>query len=577
MDKKELRRRFAELAQESQTSYSMYVRSTKGLWRQLVRNYLFWCDCQTEPEVLEELYEEHQLQVRTKSGNMPNFGPFLRIMFGKAVLDDDRERMTFWKWGSALNRLHMEYSERPGHYRNNPEGRLLQFLSDAGGIDGITSKDERTDDDAEEVPAKKDARKVAPKITSKIKKALQERAKLELKTTKGIGKVAATAPVRIGDDNLVVLLARREKSGAITVIGSTNDKLIIDGAAERAFSTGIEHLPKSLRVIAEVIRSQSYPALSMPSDPMKRAAWYRSTLLDRSAIRVSDLAAAQNGGKRAHLLAPPKLLLRGVTGDMILSGSKTDLSVVTWCKPVQRLIGQKDQVFLRVMERSLVERMLETGEMLLMKASPETALRRSGTDQKYSYELSLDNGITGKPQLLHFYDAKSKAGMLTGFQADFAFDAWKPNWSFRVEPIWFGRLREIILDEWFASFGKGTQPNRQSNRLMKAVVTPGSFGLVFNIHDDVRAPTRKIEVEVRIRSGKTTQTTSHLSKDLATVLFNLADVNSTGPIEVSGSEHALVVSYRNDVGAFKIAVPTAERRRKSAARKSGAFTEFRYG
>lgn len=543
----------------------------------MVRNYLFWYDCQATPEVLDELYEEHQLQVRAKAENMPNFGPFLRIMFGKAVLDDDRERMTFWKWGTALNALHIEYSERLGYYRNNPEGRLLQFLSDAGGIDGITKKEEDVVDKFEDEPKLKDVKKAPPKVSTKIRKAVQERAKLLLKTATEIGKVQAKAPVRIGEDNLVVLLAKREKNGGLTVIGSTNDQSVIDGAAERAFSSDIGSVPRSLRVVAEVIRSQSYPAMSMPSDLAKRAVWYRATLLDKSAIKTSDLAAAENGGKKVHLLAPPKLLLRGATGDMILSASKTDLSVVTWCKPAQKMINQKDQVFLRVMERSLVERMLETGEILLMKASPETALKRSSAAEKYSYELSLDNGITGKPQVLHFYDAKQKAGMLTGFQADFAFDAWKPNWSFRADPVWFGKLREAMLDEWFATFGSGKQPNRQNNRIMKAVVTADSFGLVFNIHDAARAPMRKRDAQVKIKSGKGTQTTSHLSKDIAPVLYNLADVNSTSQIEVSGNEHALVISYTNDIGAFKIAVPTAERRKKSAVRKSSAFSEFRYG
>jgi hypothetical protein len=577
MDRAQLRKRFDELSLENQTTYSLYVRSTKDLWRQLVRNYLFWYDCQARPEDLEELYEEHQLQVRAKAENMPNFGPFLRIMFGKAVLDDDRERMTFWKWGTSLNALHIEYSENSQRYRSNPEGKLLQFMVDSGGIDGLTKKEDPIVDIYEDEPKKKEIKRAPPKVTTKIRKALQERAKIGLKTAKGIGTASTKAPVRIGEDGLVVLLARREPNGAITIIGSTNDQAVIDGAAERSFSTDITHLTSSLRVIAEVIRSQSYPSNSMPADPLKRAVWFRKMLLDKSAIKTSDLAAAANGGKKVHLMAPSKLLLRGKQGDMILSGSKTDLSVVTWCKPTQNLINQKDQVFLRVMERSLVERMLETGELLLMKAKPEASLKRSSPEQKFSYELSLDNGVTGKPQVLHFYDAKLKAGMLTGFQADFDFDAWKPNWSFRADPLWFGKLREAMIDEWFASFGAGKQLNRPSNTIMRAIVTAKGFGLMFNIHDEEAAPVRKRDTDVTIKRGKATQTTSHLSKDIAPVLYNLADVHCNGSIEVSGNEQALVFSYKNDLGAFKIAVPTAERRKKSAVRKSTAFCEFRYG
>ena len=71
--------------------------------------------------------------------------------------------------------------------------------------------------------------------------------------------------------------------------------------------------------------------------------------------------------------------------------------------------------------------------------------------------------------------------------------------------------------------------------------------------------------------------TEHLSKDIAPVLFNLADVHSDGMIEVSGNDQALVFAYKNDLGTFKIAVPTAERKKKTAVRNSTAFSEVRYG
>jgi hypothetical protein len=315
----------------------------------------------------------------------------------------------------------------------------------------------------------------------------------------------------------------------------------------------------------------------MPSDPAKRGAWYRSVLLDKSLIKTSDLAAAESGKKKEHLKAPAKLLIRGSHGDVILSGSKTDLSVVTSCKPAMALIGKNDQVFLRVMERSVVERMLDTGEIHLLKASPQTGLKRSSADAKYTYELMLDNGIGGKAQTLHFYDAKQKAGMLTGFQAGFDFDAWKPDWTFRVQPVWFGKLREQMLDVWFSSLGAGKQPNRPSNLIMQAVITAKSFGLVFNIHDEKVAPQQKQAADVKLKTPKRTHKTEHLSKDIAPVLFNLADVHSDGMIEVSGNEQALVFAYKNDLGTFKIAVPTAERKKKTAVRNSTAFSEVRYG
>jgi hypothetical protein len=575
MDKKELRRRFEALSIESKSAYSVLVRSQNDLWRALVKSYLWWLECQILPDLLDEMYADAGIPVRSKGDNSPNFGPLLRLIFDRATYAHERERITFWVWGCAVSALHIEHSENQQRYRTNAEGKLLQFIIDQGGIIGLTKKDVVDIPNEEDNSSKK---KNAPKVSNdKVRKALQARAKAGLVNAKGIGTAATTQPVRVGEDGLIAVLARREPNGKITILGSSNTQSAIDHIAEHLLSTDLTHIAPNVRVLSEVIRSQAYPVISMPSDPAKRAAWYRSVLLDKSPIKTSDIAAAANGKKKEYLKAPTKLLIRGAHGDVILSGSKTDLSVVTSCKPATPLIGKNDQVFLRVMERSVIERMLDTGEIHLLKASPQTGLKRSSADAKYAYELTLDNGVSTKPQTLHFYDAKQKAGMLTGFQAGFDFDAWKPHWTFRVQPVWFGKLRELMLDEWFASLGAGKQPNRPSNLIMQAVVTAKSFGLVFNIHDEKLAPQQKQVADVKLKTTKRTHKTEHLSKDIAPVLFNLADVHSDGMIEVSGNDHALVFSYKNDLGTFKIAVPTAERKKKTAVRKSAAFSEVRYG
>ena len=96
MDKKELRRRFEKLSVESSGAYSSYVRSTNDLWRALVRSYLWWHECQQVPDLLDELYEEHGIQVKAKADNSPNFGPLLRIIF------DVRRQIIWDRWGYKL-------------------------------------------------------------------------------------------------------------------------------------------------------------------------------------------------------------------------------------------------------------------------------------------------------------------------------------------------------------------------------------------------------------------------------------------------------------------------------------------
>ena len=67
MDKKELRRRFEKLSVEISGAYPSYVRSTRDLWRALARSYLWRHECQQVPDLLDDLYEEHGIQVKANA------------------------------------------------------------------------------------------------------------------------------------------------------------------------------------------------------------------------------------------------------------------------------------------------------------------------------------------------------------------------------------------------------------------------------------------------------------------------------------------------------------------------------
>lgn len=579
MDKTALRERLNQLSRENTSVFANYMRSNIDLWRSLVRAYLWWHECQMVPDFLDELYAEHKIMVKAKSGNTPNFGPMLRIIFDRAELHHERERIIFWKWGCAVNKLHVEHSDNSQRYRSNAEGKLFQFFSDRGGIDGLTRKeifDEELLEQEQDTAIVKSSKKPLADRQSKISKGVLARAKAGLVNAEGMGTLNASRPVRVGMDGLIAVLARREPSGQITILGSSNTQSAIDSVSKQLLASDLTHLEHNIRVLAEVIRSQAYPTISMPADLAKRAKWYNTMLLDNSPIKVSDVNAQSDEGKK-FLKAPSKLLVRGAQGDVVLSGTKTHVSVVTSCRPAKPLIDANDQVFLRVMERSVIERMLDTGEIHLLKVSPKTGLKPASADAKYTYQLSLDNGISNKAQTLHFYDAKQKAGMLTGFQVGFEFDDWSPDWKFSVEPIWFAKMREQMLDEWFSSFGAGKQPKRTSNLIMQAMVTGTTFGLKFNMHDEESAPQRYFDAKVEFKATSQTYQTNHLSKDIAPVLYNLADVHSDGLVEVSGNSGAMVFAYKNDLGSFATAVPTAQRKKKAAVRKSLAFSEIRYG
>jgi hypothetical protein len=327
--------------------------------------------------------------------------------------------------------------------------------------------------------------------------------------------------------------------------------------------------------MVEIIRSQIYPTNALPQNLENRAKWYRTVLLDQSAIRTSDLPSYKKGDKTKALWAPSKLLIRGKQKDIILSHGKSGVSVVTRCVPKSFLLTNEDEVFLRVVERSRIERLLETGELQITDATPKTTLKRSKKTQKFRYELALSSRYAQKQITLHFYDTKPYAGSLTGFQADFNFVSFKPKWSFKVDPHWFGRLREKALDQWFTQLGSGNRPNRASNRHMEVVVTSTKFDLVFNISEHGSA-NQDMPASISLADKIKFLRTQYLSKDIAPVLFNLADVVSNKMIEVKGNEDAIVFEYENDLGDFHIAVPSVVTKGKRMSRNATAFSDYRY-
>ena len=585
-EERHIRNEFDKIRLEGSANYANYVRSKAELRRALVKAYLWWRDCQNEPGLLDRLYDENGLQNRAAQDNKPNFGPMLRLMFNKIDIED-RERITIWSWGTAVRALHMEYEDNPKRYRHNAEGKLVSYFNEMGGISGLTKKDE-PDEGEEYIKADKQSKvgksasKAALASQDAIKLNLQQRALDVLRSDKGIGKADTKTAVRVGEHGLLALLARREPNGTITILGSANSQDAVKLVAEQVIQADLSSLPSSLRLLAEIIRSQAYPPISMPSKLSDRKIWRHSVLMDKSNIKTSDLPNWDPNSKQKpkQLWAPKRLLVRGSQNDIILSNSKASSSVVTRCVPNNKFIAKGDEIYLRAMEMARLEYMMETGELQLYDANPKQGLAASASGSNYDYQLELTSNVRKTPLMLHFYDTKHYAGSITAFQADFNFKSFKPSWRFMLKQDDIRFLRQELIDKWFTTLGYGRQPLRFNNIIMQVFVTANRLTVQFNINKDGQIPNRKIDIKAKIVVDGKTFKMLHLSNDLAPVLYNLADANMNGSISVMGNSDAIVFSYANDIGEFQIAVPTATRLGKDgkrAVRNSNAFSEFQYG
>lgn len=577
MSKTDLQTRYHALHKECGGSLDALQSSREGLWRSLVRAYLWWRDCQQTPGFLEALYAGQKIGYQSTKDNTPNFNPLLRLLFDKATLSAG-ERSMFSNWNAALVTLHAEFTDNDAAYRTNPEGKLVQLIKERGGLVQMARKaeQERAQVDEEDLTTKSATKAITKPPAPDVKRMIQTRALDMMGTLKGTGAVTADVPLRVGEKHLIALLARRMPDGSVVTLGSTSNSEAIRLISEDIAARSVVHLSGNLRVILEVLRSQLYPWQSQPRDPVQRAAWRRSVLLDTTEFRVSDVPG-RTGSKGQRLTSAKKLLISGADGTLLLSGTKLTSSVVTRCRTKVSLVGKTEHVFLRINDRARLEHWLETSEVHVRAVSPAKGLEKTAGTEKFTHRLTLKGDKTQTDLRMHFYDVKNKATLPTRFQATFKFDSFKPDWSCEVTHAWFGNLREQMLDTWFVTLGEKSQIKRANNRLMWLNVSEQRISIRFNAADDTKlAADHPMPAGTQWQGGGAAYDTQHLSKDIAPVLYNLADAHVTGNIKISGNSHALLFTYATDMGEFDIAVPAAQVNKKAMVRHEQNFAALRY-
>jgi hypothetical protein len=555
-----LNKRLGELQEGADAQYEIYKRSHEQLWVLLSRAYLWWREASQESGYLESLYKQREIGFRATDSNLPNFNPLIRLIWNMQE-PDNAERVTISSWNKALQSVHERYLQNPDDFRHNPEGKLTAYIQGEGGVAGLTASTAEYVD--EEQPATHATRRKSHSstMTAQSQAEIARSALTELKAQKeGIGSVNVRETVRVGGDGLLVLLARREKNGHITVLGSSNDPTQIANVAALAVETNLTNLPPNLRAFTEVIATQTFPPHALPSSPDKRSKWYRTRYADKSDLWQCDLEGWTGKDRGERLRSAKKVLLRGKERDILLSGSRVAVSPVTRCILNNAIIDKEHTAFLRVLERSKIEQWIESKEITLLRAEPKQRLKTASAEEQASYKLAVTNTVSGFTKFLHFYGhtPQQKKGH---YQADFQRDKFKADWSLRLGTEWFANLRQEWADKWFAELGQFNQILRPHNAVIELKVTANKIYVLFNLQLK-DSPFKTFPFPEPIKTFKRTQMTAYFSKDLAPILFNLADAHINGSVTMAGNAHAIVFRYATQVGKFEIAVPTLDAKRK---------------
>jgi hypothetical protein len=285
-DDSDLRVTIAELREDETKLYQQAVRSHEQLWRGVAKGYLVWRAASEIPGLLDSVFAEHGIQYR-QIGNRPHFIPLFRYLWS-IDKPSETDRVNLSTINQAVQALHEHFVENPEDFRHNPEGKLTDHIRERGGIAGLAKQLRE--------PAERETSGSLPKQEPEPESVeLQTRASLaqiglaELKSSQGIGTAKVREPVRVGADGLHVLLGRQERTGEITILGSSNDPAQIDAVAASVASRSLSNLPPVLRALAEVIRTQMFPPHALPSSQAERAKWFQTHYLDWSDLWEEDL------------------------------------------------------------------------------------------------------------------------------------------------------------------------------------------------------------------------------------------------------------------------------------------------
>ena len=203
-----------------------------------------------------------------------------------------------------------------------------------------------------------------------------------------------------------------------------------------------------------------------------------------------------------------------------------------------------------------------------MTAIPNSKLNPV-TGALHDFTLQISNKFNSRSHMLHFYEqGRANNNATTNNQGDFNWAAFKGTWKTKVDVNWLVKLRAEFLDEWFSKLGKSTQIARDNNYVFTLNFTDKKLNIKFNIGKTGGSASRSFDLVTALPKGDKSLSLTLRSKDIAPVLYNLADTAVSGSIAISGNEQAVLIEFKTDMGRYQIAIPTASEYKRKKADKS---------
>ncbi|WP_156309728.1 hypothetical protein [Novosphingobium sp. AAP93] len=361
-------------------------------WQAVARAYLWWREADKQQGYLDALYASKNIPNNNLSNRL-NFNPLVRLIW-----DIHGER---WAHVSSLAQtiaaLHEEYLENPQLYKRYPEDELISYIQQEGGLSGVKKKGSlKFDDDDSVVEEPKKKQKTQSKTLPKdVQKELLKRQTDHVASSSGIatidvGEAAVNTENSTGSD-LLVVLAKRDSSGNLVVLGTTNDTTLVEQVVLDCVEFDTSKLTPMLRLIVECLRPHI-----VPKALHKRGV--RDKFFTTHKVRIKE------DGKKEDVQESVRLVFTK-HGDVLVSKRISHASLLTISKPKEVKLVLSNALFLRGADRYWLETdHIIDGQIALHTSEPVDALNDASKPLVASKRLTLKNDLTQATRDIYFYD-----------------------------------------------------------------------------------------------------------------------------------------------------------------------------
>jgi hypothetical protein len=449
----------------------------------------------------------------------------------------------------VLDQLDAEYATRPKDFQRQPEARFKAFIEQIGGVSGSVKA--RVQDNA-----KRSGKPAANNHNDEVAKSkdwitANALATVEKTTIIGTASFFKQAGIRFTGAGLAACILSKGANGQINVLAASNnnDALQLIAEDEAAKLNKVPDL--SLRLLGEVVATQSYPSEFCPegsrADPAGRyRSWYEDVCVAQGDV--------QKGARR--------LVVR--QDNILLSPTGTASGVVTIIRPALHLLLPKDPEVYLDDDVHTLEDWVATKTIGARTATPSNSLGTPVNGHEDDRVLDVKNVATGKTCKLHFHRVSGASNdPKTSYQADLILSNYTPTWTFTAQRDWFQKLRDACLAEWFGITVAGTKLKRRAHWLFNIAVSKTKFVIGYELDATGKNPKDEIGLSgadstiVKLTGNRVRVSFHGSAIDFAPAFYNIADCDIDGFVEISGDDDIVLLKFRTGQDEYLIAIPTA--------------------